>query len=318
MTLSDLQYILNTFSPKGYQKAFNNKAPFFGHLRIKPGKGKIGVKYHHSKNTSGGSFSEGDDLSTAGKQLRRELTFPWKQVYKTINVSGLSEAVALNGGVKDIKDMVKQELMDATEDLIKEINDQLLGDGTGNSGADIQGLKYHIEDSGNYAEQALDRATYTWLKSYINDNGGVNRDLTKVLIDNVHNTLVDTRGVNYNQVWTSSTVAGAYEALLGDKVRYTKINIGDLFFDALLIHGRPVIPFPGYPANRMDFVEADGFEVQYLPVESRDSLGRVAKNGMFKVKELSTVKDATVAAVISYMNLVCKNVYHAGSLQDVE
>ncbi len=318
MTLSDLQYVLNTFSPEGYQKAFNNKAPFFGHLRIRPGKGKIGVKYHYAKNTSGGSFSEGDDLSTAGKQSRRELTFPWKQVYKTIDVSGLSEAVAKSGGVKDIKDMIKQELMDATEDLIKEINDQLLLDGTGNSAADIQGLQYHIADSGNYAEQALDRASNTWLKSYVNDNGGVNRAITKILINDVHNTLLETRGVNYNQVWTGAAVFSAYEDLLGDKVRYTQIQFGDLFFNALMIHGRPVIAIPGYPANRMDFVVADEFEVQYLPVESQDSLGRVIKNGMFKVKELSTVKDATVAAVITYMNLVCKNVYHAGSLQDVE
>ena len=317
LTVSDLQYVLNVISDKGYQKTFNNKAKLFGMLRLRPGQGKIGVKYHYAKNISGGSFGEGDDLSTSGKQSRKELTFPYKEVYKTIEVSGLSEALSKANGVKDIKNILKQEIVDASEDLIKEIETQLLGDGTGNSFKDIQGILYHIAESGNYADQGLDRSTYTWLKSYINDNGGTLRSLTKALVRDVHNTLVDDRGISYTHILTSSTIADAYEDLMGDKVRYMDVKEGDAFVKRLLIKDRPVITIPGYPANRMDFVVFDELEIKYLPQETTDSLGRTNK-GMFKVKELSTTKDATLASVICYLNLVCKNVYHAGSLQDIQ
>jgi len=318
LTLSDLQYVLNTIPAAGYQKAFNNKAPFFGHLPLVTGKGgNIAIPYHYAGNAGGGSFTEEDELSSGGKQARRTIHFPWKSVYKKISVSGLSQAVSRNGGVLNINDQVKDEAKNAVKDLISMINTQLMGDGTGNSGKDIQGVKYHIADSGDYANEALSRSVYTWLASYVSDNGGVARALTEELINAVHNELVDNRGVNYTQVWTNSTLAYAYEKLMGDKKRYMNVKVGDVFMDALMIHGRPVIPFPGYPA-RMDFVEADGFEIQYLPVDSKDSLGREVKSGLFKVKELPTSKDAEEAAIICYLNLVCKNAYHHGSLQDIQ
>lgn len=319
MKLADLEYILNSIPATGYQTAFNRNAPFFGHMPLKAGKGgKIKIPYHYAGNSGGGSFDEDTELTSGGAQARRILSFPWKSVYKKISVSGLAQAVSRNGGVLNINDQVKDEAKHAVKDLIKMIDTQLLGDGTGNSGKDLQGVQYHVANSGNYAIEALSRATYGWLAAYVNENGGVARDLTKDLIRSVHDYLTGTRGVNYNQVWCGADVYSAYEDLMGDRRRYVNVKVGDLFMDTLELKGRPLIAFPGYPAGRMDFVVADDFEIEYLPVDSTDSLGRVAKNGLFKVKELPTSKDAEEAAIICYLNLVCKNAYHQASLQDLQ
>lgn len=317
LTLSDVQYILNSIPITGYKKAFNNKAPFFNHVKVKPSKtGEIVIPFHYAGNSGGGSFAEGDTLTTGGKQSRRKLHFAWKRVYKPISVDGLVQAVSRNGGVFKINDSIKDEVFHATRDLIKDIDTQLKGDGTGNSGKDIQGIKYHIADSGNYANENLARETYAWLASHVNDNGGVKRDLSKALIREVHNELLDNRGVSYNQVWTSSALYDAYEDLMGDKARYVNLQVGDLFMKTLLIKNRPLIPFPGYP-DQMDFVEADEIYVEYLVQEAKNSRGEVAK-GMFKVEELPTSKDATDLAVIAYLNMVCENPYCQASLQDIQ
>lgn len=317
LTVTDLQYILNKIPVSGYKKAFNNAALFFNHVKVRASKkGHIVLPFHYAGNSGGGSYGEGDDLDSTGKQSRRMLNFPWARVYKAVSIDGLAQAIAKNGGVYKINDLIKDEVFHATKDLIKDIDTQMKGAGTGNSGKDMKGIQYHIADSGNYGNENLARETYAWLASYVNDNGGVKRSLSKALIRDVHNTLVDDRGVSYNQIWTNSTLYDAYEDLLGDKARYVQIKIGDLFFKTLMIKDRPVIPFPGYP-SRMDFVEADEFYVEYLEQEAKNSLGEVAK-GMFKVEQLPTSKDAKDFAVMVYLNFVCANPYCQGSLQDIE
>jgi hypothetical protein len=317
VTLSDIQSILNSIPIKSYQKAFNNEAPFFKHLPVKASvKGEIGVKYHYAGNSGGGSFAEGDDLTIGGKQSRKTLHFPWKRVYKPISVDGLVQAISKNGGVLEINDMVKQEVFDATKDLVKDINTMLMGDGTGNSGKDVQGIKYHIADSGNYSNEALDRAVYAWLAAYINDNGGTLRDITEDLMFATHQELTSVRGVTYNQIWTNDTLAEQYARLMGDRRRFVNVKVGDLSIDAVAYKGRAIIPFPGYP-NQMDFVMADDFHLEYLTQEAANSLGQNVK-GMFKIETIPTAKDSTDLAVIAYLNLVCKNAYRQASLRDIQ
>lgn len=317
LTLADVQYILNKIPITGYKKAFNNSAPFFNHLKIRPAKkAHLVVPFHYAGNSGGGSYEAGDELTSSGKQSRRLINFPWKRLYKSISVDGLAQAVSRNGGIFMINDSVKDEVFHATKDLIKEIDTQLKGDGTGNTGKDIQGLKYHIADSGNYGNENLAREVNTWLASYVNDNGGTLRPLSKALIRAMHNEIIANRGLSYNQIWTSATMLDAYEDLMADKIRYTDIQVGDLFIKAPLLKGRPMFAFPGYP-DQMDFVNADDIYVEYLPQESKNSKGETAK-GMFNVDELPTSKDATDLAVKIYLNMVCENPYNQGSLQDIE
>lgn len=312
---ADVQYILNSITIPQYVKAFALDQTLLGVLGgLKTGKAIIKTKHHYAGNATAGSFGEGDDISTAGKQSRRNLTHSYKRIYVTAAVDGLVEAISRQGGYDEISDMVLQEANDAMEDLFDELNTQLRGDGTGNSSKDVQGLAYHIEDGNTWG--GLARASYSWIQSYINENGGTPRTLTKTLLQNTGDTMVDTRKSNYDMVLTSRTMRNAYEDLLGDAKRYVNVQRGDIVVRELAFDGRPIIPIPGY-SDKFDFIKASDFEVWALPQVARSQTGREVR-GFVKVEPVSKTSDDTSFNLIMYVNLVCKNPWKAGSLQDVE
>lgn len=313
---ADLQYILNTIPLKGYQKAFGLDQTFINVMGgLRPGPARIQIPIHYAGNTTAASFAESADLKAADKQSRRMVELGWKRVYVTNSVDGLQEAIANAGGVVNINDLVQQEALDAIQDLLDEINTQMLGDGTGNSAANIDGILYHVDDNNTWC--SLSRGSYSWLQSYMSQNSGINRDLTETLLRTVHNTLIDTRKSNYDAILCGSTAADAYEALMGDSKRYTDVQIGDVAMKALAFKQRPIIPIPGYTENRFDFIKRSEWAAYYLPQVSRDSYGRQIQ-GPFKVEPYYAGTDDTTFIIIAYVQLVCFNPWHQGCLDDVE
>jgi len=313
---ADLQYVLNVIPLSDYQKAFALDETFINLIGgLKPGPGRLQIPFHHAGNTTAGSFIEGDDLSTAGKQSRRLLSFDYKRIYVTAGVDGLQEAIANNGGIVKINDLLNLEVMQAVEDLLDELNTQTLSDGTGNSSADVDGLQFQIADDNTWG--GLARASYAWLQSYVNDNGGANRALTEALMRTMHNTAVDTRKAKYNAIFCGSDLYDAYEDLMGDRKRYIDMKVGDISFKGLSFKQRPLINIPGFAANRMDFVRRGDFSLKYLPIQSIDNKNRIVK-GPFKVEEVASNSDDTYFNIIMYPQLMCLNPWKQLSLQDVE
>lgn len=313
---TDLQYVLNTIPMREYQKAFRLDTTFsdlMGGLR--PGPARIQIPIHYAGNTTAGSFAESADLKTADKQSRRMVELPWKRVYATFSVDGLQEAIANAGGVVNINNLVQTEAMDAVADLLDEINTQAMGNGTGNSAADIDGLFYHLDDDNTWC--SLNRGSVAWVRAYLSANSGTDRDLTEALLRTMHNTLVDTRKSNYDLVLTSHTVADAYEGLMGDKVRMTNVQVGDIALPALSFKGRPVVPVPGFETNSMAFLQRGDWELLYLPQVSTDSYGRTV-NGPFKIEPYYPGTDDRTLTIIAYVQLVCKNPFKNGALVDVQ
>jgi len=313
---ADLQYVLNTIPLSDYQKAFGLDETFVNLVGgLKPGPGRIQIPFHYAGNTTAGSFIEGDDLSTAGKQSRRMLAFDYKRIYVTAGVDGLQEAIANNGGIVGINDLLNSEVMRAVEDLMDELNTQALSDGTGNSSADVSGVQFQIADDNTWG--GLARASYAWLQAYQNDNGGEDRALTEELMRTIHNTLVDTRKSKYNAILCGSDIYDAYEDLMGDRKRYIDMKVGDISFKGLSFKQRPLISIPGYAANRMDWIRKGDLVLKYLPIQSVDNKNRVVK-GPFKVEEVAKTSDDTYFNIIMYPQLVCLNPWKQATLKDVE
>ena len=313
---TDVQYILNTITIQGYQDALGLNHDFLDRLGgFKVGKARIQPKIHYGANTTAGSYGESDDISGAGRQQRRTLELPYKRVYVTVGVDGLQEAISTSGGMTDIPNLLTEEINDGIEDLLDEINTQLLGDGTGNSAKDISGVQFHIADDNTWA--GLDRTTTAWIQSYINDNA-TNRNLQVALMRTVHETLTNTRKSNYNEIWTSSTMRKVYSDLMADLVRYISIKVGDVEMEKVTYEGRPIVDFAGYASNRFDFVQKGDWSVKYLPHKSINSKTGQSAMGPFKVKPVSEITDDATFNLIMYVQLVCKNPWKQGSLQDVQ
>lgn len=321
LVAADLQYVLNKISMDGYAKAFGQDKSFFAHLplvKAKAGASAIEAKYHYGKNSSPNSFSESDDINTPSRQQRRKISFAFKTVGFVFGAAGLQRAIAANLGVDGLSnDIVYDEMKDGMEDMFEELNTQLLGDGTGNSSKDLQGVQYHIADAGNYGVEALDRATYTWLASLVHDAVS-DRALSKELMQALYTAMVDDRSAMPTEIWTTSTVKNAYTDLFANNVRFIDIvsNVADIAIRKPAFEEIPIFAFPGYAAKRLDMVKKTDWEIQYLPQAVTTDSGE-RNEGIWKVEKVPQTTDALVYRAIAYVNLVCKNAYKQGSLQDL-
>jgi hypothetical protein len=259
-----------------------------------------GVRWpvRYAGNASAGSYAETDTAAGAGNQGFKKAFLGWKLNKVEVEVSGLAQAVGDAGGM--IVPALRTELDLGLSDLRGNINTQLMTDGTGNSAKDITGLFAAIADTGTYA--GLDRGTYTWWKSYVNANGGTPRNLTEELIRTAKST-VEARGGRVTAIYAGSTQWYRYGDLLRAERRQQNPTTLTGGYQALDFEGVPLIKVPGYPQTRMDFVDEELLEYVVL----KD----------FETKPMAKTKDSDVIWITHYSQLVCRNPYRCGSLQDL-
>jgi len=280
-------------------EALNTNTFLLTRIQQKQGAGE-GVRWpvRYAGNTSAGSYAEGDSGAGAGNQGFKKAFLGWKLNKVEVEVSGLAQSVGDAGGM--IVPALRTELDLGLADVRGNINTQLMSDGTGNSGKDITGLFAGIADTGTYA--GLDRGTYTWWKAYVNANGGTPRNLTEELMRDVKST-VEGRGGRVKAIYAGSTQWYRYGDLLRAERRQQSPTSLTGGYQALDFEGVPVIKVPGYPQTRMDCVDEDLLEYVVL----KD----------FEAKPMAKTKDSDVIWVTHYSQLVCRNPYRMGSLQDL-
>jgi hypothetical protein len=268
-------------------------------IQQKQGAGE-GVRWpvRYGGNTSAGSYAETDSGAGAGNQGFKKAFLGWKLNKVEVEVSGLAQAVGDAGGM--IVPALRTELDLGLSDLRANVNTQLMSDGTGNSGKDITGLFAAIADTGTYA--GLDRGTYTWWKAYVSANGGTPRNLTEELMRTVKST-VEARGGRVTAIYAGSTQWYRYGDLLRAERRQQNPASLTGGYQALDFEGVPLIKVPGYPQTRMDFVDEELLEYVVL----KD----------FEAKPMAKTKDSDVIWITHYSQLVCRNPYRMGSLQDL-
>lgn len=93
---------------------------------------------------NGGSYSGRDILNNSNPETRTEMIFQWKQLYVPIELTGLD--MMKNDGTHQISDLVQDEMDDAELRAADIVGEQIFGDGTGNMGKDLTGLRAAIDD----------------------------------------------------------------------------------------------------------------------------------------------------------------------------
>lgn len=290
--------IVEKYAEKWVDALFTNTF-LLTRIQRKQGAGDgVGWRVRYAGNSSAGSYGETDSGVGAGNQAFKKAHLDWRLNKVEISVTGLAQAVSETGGTAI--PALRTEIDLGIADLQGKINSQLMSDGTGNSGKDITGLFAAISDSGTYA--GLDRGTYTWWKSYVNANGGTPRNLTEELMWDVKSA-VENRGGRVTAIYCGSTQWYRYGNLLRSERRQqtpTSLTGG---YQALDFEGVPLIKVPGYPQTRMDFVDESLLEYVVL----KD----------FVAEPMAKTKDADEIWIKHYSQLVCRNPYRMGSLQDL-
>jgi hypothetical protein len=254
----------------------------------------------YAGNASAGSYAEGDGSVGSGNQGFKKAFLAWRLNKVEVEVSGLVQAIGDAGGM--IVPALRTELDLGLADVRANINSQLMSDGTGpgSDGTDITGLLAAIADTGIYA--GIDRGTYTWWKAYVNDNGGTPRNLSEALIRDVKST-IEGRGGRVTAIYAGSTQWYKYGDLLRSERRQQTPGQLTGGYQTLDFEGAPMIKVPGYPAARVDFLDEE--QLEYVVLTD------------FAAKPMAKVKDSDVIWITHYSQLVYRNPYRAGSLQDL-
>lgn len=210
----------------------------------------------YQKNTSGGSYSGFDTLSTTKVNTRVLLSFDARQYYQSVVLSNLD--LAVNATQARVLDLLKVEMETAKLSMSDSVGTLLYGDGTGNANKDFLGLGAAVDDGTNVATYGtLSRTTYaTPLNSSVTTSIGA---LTVARMATAYNSAqigsdAPTLIVCDPSTWTY------YEALLQPTVRanydahgYPQVAKagtfankealkGEIGFNALMYRGTPVVP----------------------------------------------------------------------------
>lgn len=320
---TDVQYILNRLPGDVWNKMFaegREMINFFGGFKPYP-KGKpvydngVIIPVAYSQNASVASYTEGTANPTAGHSSKRNFSQPWKRYHGATGIDGLLAAINEFQGIGLGDDLLVNEMVDLQSAAFNAINTDLATDGSGNSGYVIQGVFYHVTDTGTW--NTADKASLTYLQSYVSDNSGTDRSLTKVLLDDVFDTMKFTRRVTPTDIVFGSEAFHAYEELYADYRQDTGGGVRDLYLQGYGVNGNNVTRLP-IDTNHILILRKSDWDLYYLPQKtaSPDKLQYV--EGPWKVEQVATGTDSEDFVVRIYVTLVCRNPYAQAALQDVQ
>ncbi len=260
-----------------------------------------------------GSYAGADLLSTTQQNTRQRASFVPSQVYCSLTVTGIQQAI--NKGDAAVIDLIAAEMEQRANDLKDDIGRQIYSDGTGNSSKDILGLNAAIDDGSNVVTYGgISRNTFTNWKSNLTAQSG-SLSLANMAAD------VDAAQVGTDMpdlmvcpkaVWT------IYEALLTPTVSHqvrplefrltregshTIANLGgNQGFRALTFRGIPVVSDEKCPAGNMYTLNTEFLKFYKIPNARHTTI----KNGFAWTDWKEPInQDAVVGQLLLYGQLVC-------------
>lgn len=280
----------------------------------------LGVPIKYQTSSSGGWYTGYDQFLTAQSNTRVLATYSPKQLYYSVIVSGIQQAV--NQGPKRILDLLQTEMQSVADDMADTFGTGAYSDGTGTSNKQLTGLDAAVDDGNGTATYAgLARATYTtWVSNLDSSSNAITRaemaasfDAAQIGAD--HPTL----GLTTPAIW--STIEGLAmgtitfnNPLPGLSREYGTLGRGgvtkgvgaDLGFTALFFRGVPIVADEKCTSGRFYWLNMRHLGLARWPYP--EFPGYVTKpnyNGFcWTGLKLPTNQDASVGQLLFYGELV--------------
>lgn len=234
--------------------------------RLGSGKG-IYFNAKVTRATNAASYDSGADITATGLDTEKPAILAWKRYMAPFIVSGDALAAAATSGPEAYVNLLGKALKDATRNLGIKLGDHLFGDGTGNSGLDMDGLQAAIANSGTYA--GLDRGTYATWRANVLGNSGTLRSLSVGLLRDAESQIFTASGEMPNLVVMGPALYQAYESLF-DQIRRVNNPQGfdraDAGIAQLFFKGIPVVRDVYAPANTVYMLNTNHMAFEMLPV----------------------------------------------------
>ena len=199
-----------------------------------------------AQNPNSGSYSGSDTLAIAESEEFTSALFPWKQHSTAVTVTGLDEIQ--NSGEAAFIDLLTSKIEVAKETATADLNTMFHGDGTGNSGKDMNGLADLIGQNATEVG-GIDPSDgdNTWWQSQLHDAtdsgafGHTNSTvLDRLMLTNVFND-ASVGGDTPKFGLTTQELHEFYESLLQANMRHTDAGLADAGFQAIEFKGKPIV-----------------------------------------------------------------------------
>lgn len=301
-----LSTTLKNYVPKLADNVFTARPLFYAltngqTIRRISGGAKIVVPIIYGKNTTAGSYSGSDTLTTAFQEGISAAEYDWKQYAATVQITGIEEAK--NNGEAQIIDLLEGKIMQTEQTIIDNMNVMLWGDGAGNGGKDFSGIQ-QVVAGGTLGGINPGAAGNAWWQPTQTNHG--NAALTLTAMSSMYNTI----SVGNDQptiIFGDQARYEKYESLLQPQLRYTSAEVADAGFQNLLFKGAPVTFDDNCEAKAFYFLNT-----KYLRLVAHTET-------WFQPTPFvrPTNQDARFAQILCYGQLTCSNRARQGRLHNI-
>lgn len=159
-----------------------------------------------------------------------------------------------NMGENQVLSLLESKIQIAEETLKSSMTAMLYGDGTGNAGKDITGLRAAIAATGVYG--GIDRATNAWWNAYVSANAGVPAALTFNRMLKVFLAISDGNDQPTMLLCGNQTWATYHELIRGSAQLTSELSkkMAGMGFQTLEFMGKPVLADPSCPEGEIYFI----------------------------------------------------------------
>jgi len=212
-------------------------------------------------NKPGGSYSGLDPFDTSKRESRTELVFPWAQYYVDITVDGLS--LLQNSGPEAIHDLVSDEMDEADMTAGDLLGIDTFGDGSGNAGKAIVGLRAALDDGTLYTTYGgITRSSTANTPGYA-ARGNVNTTAVSFSLSQMNTymqqatigrrkaDLIVTTQALWNKWWERSQPAQRFAAGSSSN------QMASIGFDTIVFNGADVVIDSHCPASSVYFLNTE-------------------------------------------------------------
>ena len=247
-----LSTTLKNYVPKLTDNIFSARPLFYAltngqTIRRITGGANIVVPIIYGTNSTAGSYSGTDTISTTAQTGISAAEYSWGQYAATVTINGLEEAK--NNGEAQIIDLLEGKIFQTQETIIENMNTMFWADGSGNSNKDWNGIQNIVSGSAVGGIDQSDAGNSFWAPTQTSQGGvlslaGMATMYNTISVGNDQPTIIMARRQGYE----------AYEALLTSSIRYTDTDMADGGFQNLLFKGAPITFDDDCPANEMYFL----------------------------------------------------------------
>lgn len=301
LTDAVLATTIDHFIPKLEDNVFSSKPILFalrqaGRVQNFHGN-SIEVPLMYAEVTNKGSYSGTDTFSQDAETGIGNANFTWKQYYANVSFTGLE--LAKNSGKEAVLSLLRARLQQAELTIAENLDEMLLGDGTGNGGKDWDGLELMVGTADNTVG-GISSATNDWW------NPSVDATAEALGLPKMRTAYNDASEGNDHptNIFTTQEGFESYEALISDNARFMDPEMADAGFQNLMFKGAP-ITFDQYVQDaHMYFIN-----LKYITLAKLD-------NVWFKASDFlqPTNQDVKYKHILCYGNLVISNRARQASL----